>query len=713
MTAIKEAYTAAELAILFGQTERALRTRAHREAWQARPRAGRGGGSEWLVAAMPDETRAAIHVALARAAEDATPAIRAQASDAVVPDWSYSKAKARYRLVSEWRAHVARQAKGGTTAREATQAFLVAYGSGLLLPQVREALGDVSQPTLYRWDKALRDNRQNMEALADRRGGWSNGRKKGLGQISEEAQQAFLKAYLQPNQPSLRLACQGMALLLERQGVAVPTYASVRRFFQRFDAYNHDLVVLHREGHKALEDKVGPYLTRDDKILQVGDVLVSDGHRMNFMVINPETGKPCRMTLVGWQDWASRMFVAFEIMPEENTQAIAASLFRSIQNLGRKPRAVYLDNGRAFNNQYFSAEADMAEHDGLYLRLGIHVQHSAPYVARTKIVERWWGDFDRQASRLVDSYVGADIDHKPAHLHRNERWHQARHNDYVPTLEEAKRMVAAFAYWKGQQPHPTRPGTTPLAMYEAGRGPGMDEAEMAALSRHFLYRRQVTPQRCRIRMLGCEFEAGFLYGINKTLTVYYSHTDLSQVWIYDEGHLMGVARPVATMHPLAAELGTEFDLQQLQAAHKEHAALKRSTLRLAEKVVPSAAAVLHELPHMRPLAERRTTFQAPTKKAAASPLPEPTITETEREALEAARRKALEAAEARPAYTVPAFFASPLEKYAALFEIEVIQGIPLTEEHAAWMRKYEQTDEYLEVAARRYEPLRRLYRKTA
>ena len=77
-----------------------------------------------------------------------------------------------------------------------------------------------------------------------------------------------------------------------------------------------------REGEKALDDLVGPYITRDSSMLNVGDVLVADGHRLNFDCIHPFTGRPARMTLILWLDWASRMPAGWEIMPEEDTVAI-------------------------------------------------------------------------------------------------------------------------------------------------------------------------------------------------------------------------------------------------------------------------------------------------------------------------------------------------------------------------------------------------------
>lgn len=62
--ALKDAYTTRELAEVFGySTTRSVFLRAEREAWQFRKRAGRGGGKEWLVSSMPEETRLVIRTA--------------------------------------------------------------------------------------------------------------------------------------------------------------------------------------------------------------------------------------------------------------------------------------------------------------------------------------------------------------------------------------------------------------------------------------------------------------------------------------------------------------------------------------------------------------------------------------------------------------------------------------------------------------------------
>ena len=51
MADLKKAYITQELGDILGITPQATRKRASRENWQSRPRAGRGGGREWIAAA--------------------------------------------------------------------------------------------------------------------------------------------------------------------------------------------------------------------------------------------------------------------------------------------------------------------------------------------------------------------------------------------------------------------------------------------------------------------------------------------------------------------------------------------------------------------------------------------------------------------------------------------------------------------------------------
>ncbi len=74
---------------------------------------------------------------------------------------------------------------------------------------------------------------------------------------------------------------------------------------EHFRKNNYAEWVLKREGKKAYHDKVKPYIERDLSKIEVGDILIADGHVLNFQVINLFTGKPTRATLVGFLDWKS------------------------------------------------------------------------------------------------------------------------------------------------------------------------------------------------------------------------------------------------------------------------------------------------------------------------------------------------------------------------------------------------------------------------
>ena len=702
---LKEAYTPQELAPLLGITPRAVRDRAMRESWESRPRVGRGGGFEWLVNdKMPESTRAEIAAALVAAA----PAPAVCPADVVIPDWAFKMGKARARLVMEWRAFVARAETKGTPKMQATEEFLAAVCAGALLPaSVLKAVGTYSRTSLYAWDKQLRENGDNLEALADRRGKWLKGGAKGLGQLGVETESILLGMWLNPNRPSMNLAYRATAAVLEMKGLPVPSYDSARRFLKRYDSEHHDIVVLKRDGEKALRDKVGPYIARNDKILAVGDVLFADGHVLNFTSLHPATGKPCRLTLIVWFDWRSRMPVGWEIMPEETVIAIASALHMAIGNLGKCPKVPYIDNGKAFRGKYFNNVSDFHEFDGLYVRLGMDPQYSKPYAAQTKIVERFWGTFNEQCARLLPSYCGNSIDDKPAYLNRAENYHKARHNDFIPTVQETAQIFAAFVAWYAKNEHDGLDGETPWSVFEAGRGPGVDTAE---LDRQFLLRKRIKPNRTGFVISGIRFESDALYGLNKEVLATYAWANLSEVALYDieSGRRIGTAHPVESLNPLAKHFGDELDMLKVAEANKRQQALRRSTMALARELDGNTEA-LDALPWMRPANERRVPLTVIQGGKAVEPTPAiPTLTEAEAAELAALAERLKAEKAAAPAYELPQYFSSQAEKYECLFELSVCKGVVLTEGDAAFMEAYEQTDTYY-ASARRYEQLRSVY----
>lgn len=127
---------------------------------------------------------------------------------------------------------------------------------------------------------------------------------------------------LHPNRFSIGKATALTKYKLKEQGQDfIPADATFRRYAKWFKANNYDKWVLARDGEKTLSDKVEPYIKRDASLLEVGDILVADGHKLAFQVINPFTGKPSRATLVGFLDWKSTALVGYGLCLKKTRSA--------------------------------------------------------------------------------------------------------------------------------------------------------------------------------------------------------------------------------------------------------------------------------------------------------------------------------------------------------------------------------------------------------
>ena len=207
--------------------------------------------------------------------------------------------------------------------------------------------------------------------------------------LNENEIKIFLNILLSPNKFSIgRAISLTQYILKEKNAENIPTEVTFRRYAKWYKANNLDKWTLARDGMKALKDKVEPYIVRDVSMLEVGQVLIADGHTLNFQVINPFTGRPSRATLIGFLDWKSGGLVGYDIMLEENTQNIANALRNAILNMDKVPEYVYQDNGRAFKSKFFNGDSKFKElgFTGVYQKLGITPVYATPYNARGEYI---------------------------------------------------------------------------------------------------------------------------------------------------------------------------------------------------------------------------------------------------------------------------------------------------------------------------------------
>lgn len=440
-----------------------------------------------------------------------------------------------------------------------------------------QILGEISRGSLHRWNTILNGTEDYTKLIPQYKYSKVNEYRTIL---TDEEIKIFMGLLLHPNRICIGKAIALTKYKLQQQGQNfIPTDATFRRYANWFKKNNYDKWVLARDGEKALSDKVEPYIKRDASLLEVGDILVADGRVLNFNVINPFTGKPIRATLVGFLDWKSTALVGYEIMLEENTQCIASALRNSIINLDMIPKVVYQDNGRAFRAKYFNDDRGFSElgFNGLYSKLGIETVFARPYNARAKVIERFFKEFQESFEKLLPSYVGSNIQNKPAYMMRNEKLHKQLHNDFVPTLDETIKMIDMWLNFKNSQPCPNAPDKTIAEVLEERKRQNIDINQLDDL---MLATEVKTIQRNGIRFLNCDYFDERLYGFKSKVLIKYNLFDLTSIKVYtNKGEYLCTAERVTETHPMAKLLGTVKDYEDYKQKIVKQRKLHKKTIK--------------------------------------------------------------------------------------------------------------------------------------
>jgi putative transposase len=454
------------------------------------------------------------------------------------------------------------------------------YNTGLYLPAVYNVLGNVDIRSIKRWHQKLEDTSDWIRLVPE----WKCQKMEPA--LSAEEKKAFQDCLLHPNRLSIGEAAKITKAVLQKRGVdSFSSERTFRRWAEWYKGKNSDLWTFIREGQKALRDKELFSIKRDASKLHVGDVLVADGHRLNFQVINPFTGKPCRATLIGYLDWKSFDLAGYEIMLEENTQVIASALRNAIIRLGKVPAIAYQDNGKAFRAKFFTESVDFEEAGfcGLFGRLKIRPVFAIKYNAKAKPVERFFKEFAK-FERLLPSFTGTSVNDKPARMNMGETFHKAHHNGFTPTIEETVGMVNAWIKdYLEIQPCPHVRGKTIGEVFREGQGPGVNIAELDEL----MMAQEIKTIRANgIRFLGADYYNEGLQGLREKVLIKYSLSDLSSVKVYDsEGAFIGTANRVMPVHPMAQYLGDAKDVAEYKYLQSRKKKLEKATVNAARELI--------------------------------------------------------------------------------------------------------------------------------
>jgi len=689
-----ETKTAAELANIIGITKRAVNLRAEKEAWPYLN--GDGNAKRYLLADLPEGVRLQVSgIRYPVLAEKEAPVA---VGSPELSEQQNKVALARADLIRHYQVSKdeARAKKESVVA--AAGLFVRGYNTGQLLPIIYSVLGNTSRQTLDAWAKKFRDSHYDYMALAPQYGNRLGQRK-----VTDDEFNAMLSFALHPNRLRIAEVARLTKTALTRKQIPSPSSKdTLRRALKDFRKAHYDQWVFAREGEKALNDKVLPYMDRDINLLEVGDVLVADGHTLNFVALHPFTGKPSRMTMVTWYDWASCMPVGWEILPTENIQCVAAGLRKAILTLGKMPKVAYLDNGRAFKAKLFTnTDIDFEEAGfyGMFARLGIETVFAWPYHAQSKPVERFFGTFS-ELERLMPTFTGTSIDDKPARMLRNEKLHQKLHEKkyggWMPTIDDTHRIIKGWVNEYAQRPHRGLKGLQPGEIFAAGKGPGVNEETL----RYLMMSMEIkTVQRNGVNFMGRWYYDESLYGYRDRVMIRYDLEDLSQVHVYDQTgkKLLCEAKALTPVHPMARLLGQPEDL----AAVKEGIRLKRS---LAKQTEAEARAWVADAPALIEVGcQRSEVTEVLTTKTTKNTSKRIELPRAEAERIEAAAAK-MTVIEFKPKAPV---YLSEADRYEALLEKEC-KGIEMDLDGMSFMRYYENTSGYREFKDR-FEFLREIY----
>ncbi len=511
------------------------------------------------------------------------------------------------------------------TKKEADDVFLDLYNSGLYLPQIFKFVGTISIGTLHRWVKAY-ENYGTKGLLPQRK---TNQLGEYNSKLNGKMKKVFLTYLLHPNKFSIGKSISLTKHILEKRGYEdIPCNLTFRRFAEHFKKQNYSKWVIMREGEKAYHDKVEPYIERDISKLEVGDVLIADGHVLNFQVINPFTGRPTRATLVGFLDWKSTALVGYEIMMAENTQCIASALRNAILNLGVIPKVVYQDNGKAFKAKYFQhVDFDESGFNGVYASLGIKSVFAKPYNARAKVIERFFKEFQEEFEKMMISYCGSSIENKPAWMKRGEKLHRELHRkmtgNYIPTVQEVIKYIDCWIDYHNSKPCPNDSQITIKQCLNTVQKQDIDKNILNDLMMKTEVR---TINRGEITFLGLHYRNDFLIDLREKVFIRYSLFDLTKVYVYSvKGEFLCIAKQVEKVHPMANHLGTVKDMeefkQQIQKQKRQFNKAKKEFLKYfpAEKAevleIEPEKKVIEIEPHKtireRKMTERETQMNIP------------------------------------------------------------------------------------------------------
>lgn len=364
-----------------------LRKKAQKEGWECRPRDGRGGGWEYSVESLPQNTQAALIAKLAPAIEE-KPIKLGTAQD-------QKRAWACVQILEAFNQFLADYGEGSLKA-ELEFSFCRLYNTRELTTISSECwnyLQKISVSTLYRLRKSFAE--QGLEALG------RVSRRVGSIEASPELQNAIEiciaagRGRWSPKQVRLALEKNFDDLPF------IPSESQLRRWLDKF-AIEQKPKLIQYQSDKDSRNKLMPAFGSYSASLQhPNEIWELDDTKQDLILEFEEDGetKEKRFALVGAIDVYTRRR-KFQIYEVANSEAVLLLLRRCLLDWG-KPIRVKTDNGK----NYVSSRTE------LFLRaLEIGIERCDPYSPQQKPhIERLFRTLQHGEFEMLPGYCGHSV----------------------------------------------------------------------------------------------------------------------------------------------------------------------------------------------------------------------------------------------------------------------------------------------------------------
>ncbi len=428
---MKEWLSARELAGMPGLliTRRRVTEMAKREGWKKQKRPGRGGGWEYYLSTLPEDTQKHISDAAMASIKAMFPA----------PDLPPLSPPARKKHVvtqrereSLWNTFARKNIDQQKRARRALTAVQMlcrmyeqadadraagnAYQTRAQMQIAVAYHWGVSKQSVVAWWRKARDyDRADwLAVLAPKQGGGAL-----PAEIQPEAWDYFKADYLRLEAPALAACYERLTRIASDRGWDVPSEKTFERRVKK--TLSKSVLVLARQGNEAVQ-RLYPHQERDRSVFHALEAVNADGHKFDVFVRWPD-GEIGRPLMCAWQDIYSGKMLAYRVDKTENSDSIRLSFGDMVETFGI-PSEAFLDNGRGFASKWMTGgtptryrfKVKEEEPSGIMTTLGVKIHWCTPYHGQAKPIERAFRDLCEYVAKhpaLAGAYTGNNPTAKP------------------------------------------------------------------------------------------------------------------------------------------------------------------------------------------------------------------------------------------------------------------------------------------------------------